>query len=163
MSKGANDNGSLVLRSIRDRYVPPVRRWSVTLGIGAALGACGIVAFSLSQQAINDRVAEGQVVSAEVTRVWSIPVQRIDPPQRVRVRYVVDRHTYSADLVAALASSSYETGDTIELYVDRTNPRRVATSDKLASEGLPLLVPPALIFYSFFTVVLVFSAALRWH
>lgn len=145
-----------------DAYRPPFpgwRGWAAGALLAALLGGLGYAYFD---RLAARRVADGVAVEARVTAVRAIPVQRIDLPQLVTVAYRFDGGTRTARLAAPLFAPNHQVGDVLTVYLEPDGPERVATGDGLASEGLLLLVPPAMVFYGLACLVIVGAGRLRW-
>lgn len=138
---------------------PRWRRWAIGAVLAAVLGGVGWAYFD---RLTSQRVADGVQVDAQVTDVWTIPVGKYDPPQLVTVSYRFGGATRSTRLMAPLFAENYRVGDVVKVYVEPDHPQRVATSDGLASEGLILLVPPAMVFYGIVGLLIVGVGRLRW-
>jgi hypothetical protein len=144
-----------------DEYVPPVRNWRWLVGAAILAVVVGIATTQILQHRIDQRIAEGRQVSAEVTAVRHLPLGTIYQPQLVTVVYDLDGRR-SARLASAVNDGDYRVGDHITVMVDLTDPGRVATSDGRASEGLTLIVMQGVIVYGLLTTLLIATRRGRW-
>lgn len=143
-----------------DDYAPPRgTRWAVATAIPALL--IGVAAHWAFAVRIDRRIAEGVRVPAEVTRVQRLPLGKTYQPQRVTVTYDRDG-VREARLVSALDEGGYRVGERLTVFVDPADPAGVATAEGFASEGLFLLMPPAVIFYGALAGLLVAIRRGRW-
>jgi len=145
-----------------EQYVPPLRHWRWWLSMAVLAASAGMAAYVLFAHRIDERVADGTPVPAEVTAVKALPIAgKGYEPQRVTVTYDLDGRR-TAKLGAALEEGSYRVGDRITLYADPADPGRVAAAGGFASEGRWLLVPPAVIFYGLFAGLAIAIRRGRW-
>lgn len=144
-------------------YRPPFPRWRWWV-VGAVLAAVlGGIGYAYFDRLAARRVADGVPVDARVTAVRTIPVEHVDPPRLVTVAYRFEGVDRSARLMAALFAEDHRVGEVLTVYVEPEHPQRVATNDGLASEGLVLSVPPAMLFYGIACLVIVGARRARWR
>lgn len=111
------------------------------------------------------RVATGQKVTARVVSATAYWELRTDA-ERLVVTYSLNNKEYRAPLmwlVSMPEDKTIRTGDFLDIYVDTTDPTRIATSDGAGSEGWWLRLPTiggALLFAAVLAVMVI---RVRWH
>jgi hypothetical protein len=110
--------------------------------IGLVLLFAGLFLFWLLHHLVSDRVANGLPAQAIVTNVAHIQIGRQgDALQRITVSYHVDGNAHTAALMALLDSGTHTRGQSLDVYVSRSNFKKVATRDGYASEGWLMQLP----------------------
>jgi uncharacterized protein DUF3592 len=122
-------------------------KWRLAVTFAIAVGAllAGLyVRHDLDARAA-DRVANGLPAQAQVTAVGGFSIGRAEA-QEVTISYSVGGHPHSARLMSiTTASGSFRKGQTIDIYVDRSDPGMAATADRFVSEDRLVEIPYALI------------------
>ncbi|MEV6298920.1 DUF3592 domain-containing protein [Actinoplanes sp. NPDC051861] len=143
---------------------PPSRHWWWVVMAGLLVAVGGVFIRITLDDRVEQRIADGTPVAAEVTRVGKLPwsTTRTRSGQRITVAYSWDGVARTADLTPAEAKTGYTTGDRITVLVDPRDPGRVATADGFASEDLMMRAPLLVAGWSFLLALTGAFRHVRW-
>lgn len=121
----------------------PVLRLGPLVIIGILLMGLGTGLWKYLDYRVTERISDGERVTGVVTGKSSPWWQRT-PRTMVDVRYEYSNREYVDELGTFGGVSNIRVGMDLELYVDESDPTRVATAGRLASEGgwfeIPMLL-----------------------